>query len=70
MDEKQLEKLLQSAAAKLNMSPDQLKKAATSGDVNSILSHMDKGSAEKVQSALNDKQFTDNLLNTLKNQKK
>ena len=70
MNEKQIEKMLNTAAAKLGMSPEQLKKAATSGDMNSIFSHMDKGAADKVRSALNDKKVTDDIMNTIMKNKK
>ncbi len=66
LDEKQLENLLQSAAKKLGMAPEALKEAAIKGDMSSIFSHMDKDSAQKVQSALNNKQFTDGILNNFK----
>jgi hypothetical protein len=70
MDEKQMNSLLNTAAAKLGISPEQLKKTATSGDMNGILSHMDKSSADKVRSALNDKKITDNLMNSFMKDKK
>ncbi len=62
MKESQIEQMLKIAAAKLNMSPEQLKSAASSGDVNSILSKLDKKSAQKVQSVMSDKKVTDELL--------
>lgn len=61
MDEKQIEKMLAVAAAKLGMSPEQLKASAMSGDVDGILSRMDKNSADKVRSAMSDKKLTEEL---------
>ena len=43
------------------MTPEELKKTAMSGDVNGLLSKMDKSSAEKVKKAMNDKNITDEL---------
>ncbi len=61
MDEKQIEKMLAMAASKLGMSPEQLKASAMSGDVDQILSRMDKGSADKVRSAMKDKDLAEKL---------
>lgn len=61
MDEKQLNAMLQMASKKLGMTPEELKKTAMSGDVNGLLSKMDKSSAEKVKKAMNDKNITDEL---------
>lgn len=69
MDEKQLNKMLSMAAAKLGMEPDGLKKALGNGDINGILSHMDKDSADKVRKAMNDKQVTEDIMKNLKNNK-
>ena len=69
MDEKQLEKMLTLAAAKLNMKPEELKASALSGDINSILSKMDEKSAEKVKSAIKDKNLTNDMLKKFKNGK-
>ena len=68
MDEKQLEKMLNMAAAKLGMSTDELKNAAKSGNVDSILSKMDAKSAEKARSVLKDKKLTDELAEKFKKQ--
>ncbi len=68
MDEKQLEKMLNLAASKLGMSTDELKNAAKSGNVDSILSKMDKKSAEKARSVLKDKKLTDELAEKFKKQ--
>ncbi len=67
MDEKQIEKMLNMAAAKLGMSPKQLKKAAIDGNTEQILSHLDKSKADKVRSVMNNKQMTENILKSIKN---
>ena len=61
MDEKQLAHMLQIASKKLGMTPEELKQTAMSGDVDSILSKMDKSSAEKVKSIMKDKNITEEL---------
>lgn len=64
MDDKQIQKLLNAAANKLGMSPEQLLQAASKGDMNSILSHLDDSSASKVRSAMNDKKITGDIINS------
>ncbi len=61
MDEKQIEKMLEMAAKKLGMTTDELKNSAKSGNVDGILSRMDKSSADKVRSMMADKKLTDEL---------
>lgn len=61
MDEKQIEKMLEMAAKKLGMTPEELKTSAKSGNVDGILSKMDKSSADKVRSMMADKKLTDEL---------
>ena len=61
MDEKQLNAMLQMASKKLGMTPEELKTAAMSGDVNGLLSKMDKSSADKVKAVMKDKSITDEL---------
>lgn len=61
MDEKQLAQMLQIASKKLGMIPEELKQTAMSGDVNSLLSKMDKSSADKVKSIMKDKNITEEL---------
>lgn len=61
MDEKQLAYMLQIASKKLGMTPEELKEKAMSGDVDSILSKMDKSSADKVKSIMKDKNITEEL---------
>ncbi len=67
MDEKQMEKLIALAAKKLNMSPEDLKNNALSGNVDGILSKMDKTSADKVKKAMADKNLADELAKKFKN---
>ncbi len=62
MDEKQLNAMLQMASKKLGISPEELKQTAMSGDVDSLLSKMDKTSADKVKKVMNDKNITDELI--------
>ncbi|MBE6798384.1 MAG: hypothetical protein E7525_01180 [Ruminococcaceae bacterium] len=62
MKDSQIEQLLALAAAKLNMSPSELKSAAQNGDTNAIFSKLDKKSAEKVQSVMNNKRLTDEIM--------
>lgn len=61
MDEKQLALMLQLASKKLGMTPEELKQKAMSGDVDSLLSKMDKSSADKVKSMMKDKNITEEL---------
>lgn len=61
MDEKQLAQMLQLASKKLGMTPEELKEKAMSGDVDSLLSKMDKSSADKVKSIMKDKNITEEL---------
>ena len=65
MDEKQVEKLINLAAAKLGMSPEQLKSAAKNGNTDEILSHLDGKSAEKVRNAMKDKRVTDEIMKSI-----
>lgn len=65
MDEKQVEKLLNLAAAKLGMSAEQLKNAAKSGNTDEILSHLDGKNAEKVRNAMKDKRITDEIMKSI-----
>lgn len=66
MDEKQIENLIKLAAQKLNMNPEELKSTAMSGNVDALLSKMDKKSADKVRSAMKDKNLTDSLAEKFK----
>lgn len=61
MDEKQLAQMLQLASKKLGMTPEELKEKAMSGDVDSILSKMDKSSADKMKSIMKDKNIPEEL---------
>jgi hypothetical protein len=68
MDEKQIEKMIAMAAAKLGMTPDELKNSAKSGNVDAIFSKMDKASVEKAKAVLKDKKLTDELAEKFKKQ--
>lgn len=65
MDEAQIGKMLNTAAARLGMTPEELKTAVSGGDVNSIMSRLDKGSAEKVKKAMSNKDITDKILSAI-----
>ena len=69
MDEKQIEKMIALAAAKLGMSPDQLKNSAKSGNVDDIISKMDQKSADKVRSLMKDKKLTEEIMEKFKDKK-
>ncbi len=66
MDEKQIEKMINMAAKKLGMTPEQLKNTAMSGNIDGILEKMDKSSADKVRSVMADKKLTEDIANRLK----
>ena len=67
MDEKQLDKMLGTVAARLGMSKEQLKSAASSGVADTILSHLDSGSADKIRTAMKDKKTADAVIKAFKN---
>ena len=69
MDESQIDKMLQTAAVRLGLTPEQLKTAVKSGDVEGIMSRLDKNSADKVRNAMSNKQITDSILAAFKNDK-
>ena len=66
MDESQIDKMLQTAAARLGLTPEQLKTAMTNGDVEGIMSRLDDDSAQKVKKAMNNKFVTDSILAAFK----
>lgn len=70
MDESQIDKMLQTAAVRLGLTPEQLKTAVKSGDVEGIMSRLDKNSADKVRNAMSNKQITDSILAAFKSDKK
>ena len=70
MDETQIDKMLQTAAVRLGLTTEQLKTAVKSGDVEGIMSRLDKNSAEKVRNAMSNKQITDSILAAFKSDKK
>jgi len=49
------------------MSKEQLKSAASSGDADTILSHLDSGSADKIRTAMKDKKTADAVIKAFKN---
>ena len=59
-----LDNLTQQAGRQLNMRPEQLKKSAQSGDMQSILDSMTDEQAKHVQSILNDKTALNRLLSS------
>lgn len=69
MDESQIDKMLQTAAVRLGLTPEQLKTAVKSGDVEGIMSRLDKNSADKVRNAMSNKQMTDSILAAFKSNK-
>lgn len=69
MDETQIDKMLQTAAVRLGLTTEQLKTAVKSGDVEGIMSRLDKNSADKVRNAMSNKQITDSILAAFKNDK-
>ncbi len=62
--DKQIENILNSLAQKLGENPNEIKKNAQKGEVGSLLNKMDSKQASKVQEILNDKEKTEQLLNT------
>lgn len=62
--DKQIENILNSLAQKLGENPKEIKKNAQKGEVGSLLNKMDSKQASKVQEILNDKEKTEQLLNT------
>lgn len=62
--DKQIENILNSLAQKLGENPNEIKKNAQKCEVGSLLNKMDSKQASKVQEILNDKEKTEQLLNT------
>ena len=50
-----------------SVSKEQLKSAASSGDADAILSHLDSGSADKIRTAMKDKKTADAVIKAFKN---
>lgn len=61
---KQIENILNSLAQKLGENPNEIKKNAQNGEVGNLLNKMDSKQASKVQEILNDREKTEQLLNT------
>ena len=62
MKDSQIEQLLALAASKLNMSPSELKTAAQNGDTNAIFKNLSQKDVQKVQSVMNNKQLTEEIM--------
>lgn len=68
-NQNQLEALLQHAASQLGTSPDQLKHAAQSGNLNRLIGGMNAGDAEQFRRVLSDPNAANKLLRTPQAQK-
>lgn len=68
-DQNQLEVLLRHAAKQLGTSPDQLKNAAQSGNLDRIVGGMNAGDAEQFRRVLSDPNAANKLLSTPQAQK-
>lgn len=63
-DNQNQDKLINDLAGKLNIDPANLKSAAASGQLNSILKNVDQSQADQIQKILNDKEATQKLLSS------
>ena len=61
---KQIQNLLNKVSKHLGSTPDQLKKAAVNGNMDSVLKNLDKEEALKIQEILNDKNLSSKLLSS------
>jgi len=59
-----MEKMLQTASRKLKISPNELKELLSKGDMNAIMSKMDKSESQKLKKALDDPNVVSNLKNS------
>lgn len=66
MKDSQIEQLLALAAKKLNMSTNELKATAQSGDTAAILKRLSKDDAKKMESIMNNRQLTDEIIKKFK----
>lgn len=57
-----LENLLNSVSEKLGKSPDELKKATQSGNIENLLGGLNQNDAQKIQKVLSDKNIANKLL--------
>jgi hypothetical protein len=57
-----MEKLLQTAAGKLGMSPDKLMNALEKGDMNDIVANMNPNDKQKIKSILEDGSAVEKLM--------
>lgn len=67
MEKQQFEKMLEVAASKLGLTPEQLKKAAETGNTEAILSRLDGNSADKIRSAMSNPKTAEAVMNAFKN---
>lgn len=59
-----IENLLNAVASRLGKSPEELQKAAQSGDISSILSNLNSKDSEKIQNVLSNKDAANSLLSS------
>lgn len=59
-----LENLLKSVADRLRKSPEELKKASQSGNVNNLLGNLAPDDAQKIQKILSDKNVANKILSS------
>lgn len=57
-----LENLLNSVSEKLGKSPEELKKATQSGNIENLLGSLNQNDAQKIQKVLSDKNIANKLL--------
>lgn len=63
-NENNVEKLLKSVSDKLGKSPEELKNASQSGNVENLLSNLNPNDANKIKKLLSDKNAADKILST------
>ena len=66
---KQVENLLNQVSSHLGKTPDELKKAAINGNMDTVLNNLDKNESLKIQQILSDKNLSSKLLSTPQAQK-
>lgn len=64
-----VENLLNKVSKHLGTTPEDLKQAAISGNMNNALNNLDKKESEKIQQILNDKDLSSKLLSSPQAQK-
>lgn len=58
----QLNELLKTLSKRLGKNPEQIKSAAQSGNINSIIKGLSKSDSEKIQKAMSDKNIASKIL--------